>query len=71
MPEPAIETQRLEKTFPNGVQAIADLDLRVEHGSAPLQRGVDGWGVLVVVVGAFAALVAGALLVDRRDIETP
>ena len=40
-------------------------------GSAPLQNGVDGWGVLVVVTAAFAALAAGALLVDRRDIETP
>jgi ABC-2 type transport system permease protein len=39
-------------------------------GSAPLQNGVDGWGVLVVVAGAFVALAAGALLVDRRDIET-
>jgi ABC-2 type transport system permease protein len=40
-------------------------------GSAPLQNGVDGWGVLVVVAAAFAALAAGALLVDRRDIESP
>jgi hypothetical protein len=40
-------------------------------GSAPLQNGVDGWGVLVVVVAAVAALAAGSVLVDRRDLETP
>ena len=40
-------------------------------GSAPLQNGVDGWGTLAVIVAAFAALAAGALLVDRRDLEVP
>jgi ABC-2 type transport system permease protein len=40
-------------------------------GSAPLQNGVDGWGVLVVVATAVAALAAGSVLVDRRDLETP
>jgi anti-sigma-K factor RskA len=39
--------------------------------SEPLQNGVDGWGVLVVVVAAVAALAAGSVLVDRRDLETP
>jgi ABC-2 type transport system permease protein len=40
-------------------------------GTAPLQNGVDGWGVLVVLLVAGAVLVAGALLVERRDLETP
>lgn len=40
-------------------------------GSAPLQRGVDGWGVLAVVVAAVTVLAAGAVLVDRRDLEGP
>ena len=40
-------------------------------GSSPLQGGTDGWGVLVVVLAAAIVLVAGALLVERRDLETP
>jgi hypothetical protein len=42
MLEPAIETLRLERTFPNGVQAIADLDLRVEHGEVFGYIGPNG-----------------------------
>jgi len=40
-------------------------------GSSPLQNGADGWGVLVVVVAAILVLLAGSLLVERRDLETP
>jgi ABC-2 type transport system permease protein len=40
-------------------------------GSAPMQNGVNGWGVLVVVAGAVVALGAGSLLVERRDLQTP
>jgi ABC-2 type transport system permease protein len=40
-------------------------------GSAPLQNGVNGWGVLVVVAAAIVALAASSVLVDRRDLETP
>lgn len=40
-------------------------------GSSPLQKGADTSGVLVVVVAATAALVAGALLIERRDLQTP
>jgi beta-exotoxin I transport system permease protein len=40
-------------------------------GESPLQNGVDWWGILVVLGAAAAALVAGALLVERRDLETP
>lgn len=40
-------------------------------GSSPLQHGVDGWGVLAVVGAAVAVLVAGAVLVERRDLEGP
>jgi len=40
-------------------------------GSSPLQSGADGWGVLVVVVVSFAVLVAGSVLLERRDLETP
>jgi ABC-2 type transport system permease protein len=40
-------------------------------GSAPLQNGADGWGVLVVFAAAGAALVAASLLVERRDLRVP
>jgi ABC-2 type transport system permease protein len=40
-------------------------------GSSPLQTGVDGWGTLAVLVAAVVVLAAGALLVERRDLQTP
>jgi len=40
-------------------------------GSSPLGGGVDLVGVLVVVAAALVLLVAGSLLIERRDLETP
>ena len=40
-------------------------------GQSPLQNGVKGWGVLVVLATAAVALWLGAVLVERRDLETP
>lgn len=40
-------------------------------GQAPLENGVDSWGVLVVAVAAALVLVTGAILVERRDLELP
>lgn len=40
-------------------------------GNAPLRTGADLLGVLVVLVAAAATLLAGAWLVERRDLETP
>ena len=40
-------------------------------GSSPLQTGIDGLGTLVVLVAGLGALVAGSLLVERRDLQTP
>jgi beta-exotoxin I transport system permease protein len=40
-------------------------------GQSPLQNGVDGWGILVVLAAAVVALAAGAVLVERRDLQTP
>lgn len=40
-------------------------------GSSPLQGGVDVLGVAVVLVAAMGVLVAGAVLVERRDLEVP
>lgn len=40
-------------------------------GQSPLQNGVGGWGILVVLAVAAAVLATGALLVERRDLQTP
>jgi hypothetical protein len=40
-------------------------------GSSPLQGGTDALGVAVVLVAAAGFLVAGAVLVERRDLEVP
>lgn len=40
-------------------------------GSSPLQGGVDALGFVVVLVAAAGILVAGAVLVERRDLEVP
>jgi ABC-2 type transport system permease protein len=40
-------------------------------GSSPLGSGVNGAGVPVVLGAALLLLVAGSLLVERRDLETP
>ena len=40
-------------------------------GQSPLQNGADGWGVLVVLAVACVALGTGAVLVERRDLQTP
>ncbi len=40
-------------------------------GTSPLQNGIRGTGALAVGLAAVAGLVAGAALVDRRDLEAP
>ena len=40
-------------------------------GQQPLQNGVRGWGVLVVLAAAVAVLLAGSALAERRDLELP
>lgn len=40
-------------------------------GTSPLQNGIRGSGALVVALAAVAALLAGAALVERRDLEAP
>ena len=40
-------------------------------GQAPLRSGIDGWGLLVVLLAAILALVAASLLLERRDLQTP
>jgi ABC-2 type transport system permease protein len=40
-------------------------------GTSPLQNGIRSSGALVVALAAAAALLAGALLVERRDLEAP
>lgn len=40
-------------------------------GSSPLQNGVRGSGLVVVLVLAAVTLAAGSMLVERRDLQTP
>jgi ABC-2 type transport system permease protein len=40
-------------------------------GSSPLQGGADAWGAALVLAVAAAVLLAGALLAERRDLQTP
>jgi ABC-2 type transport system permease protein len=40
-------------------------------GTSPLENGVNGWGVLVLVLAAAAVLVACAQLFERRDLRVP
>jgi beta-exotoxin I transport system permease protein len=40
-------------------------------GQSPLRSGVHGWGVLVVGASALACLAAAAVLLERRDLQTP
>jgi ABC-2 type transport system permease protein len=40
-------------------------------GTSPLQNGIRGSGALVLALAAAAALLAGAWLVERRDLEVP
>jgi len=40
-------------------------------GQAPLRNGVDGWGLLVVLLAAVVALGAASLLLERRGLQTP
>jgi ABC-2 type transport system permease protein len=40
-------------------------------GQSPLQGGTDVVGVAVVLVAAVVVLTAGAILVERRDLEVP
>lgn len=40
-------------------------------GNSPLQNGIDAGGTLVVLAAGAVALVAGSLLVERRDLQTP
>lgn len=40
-------------------------------GTAPLQNGARGWGVLVVGAAALLVLLAATVLVERRDLKVP
>jgi ABC-2 type transport system permease protein len=40
-------------------------------GAAPLQNGIRGWGVLVVLAISIVAVTLGAWLVGRRDLRAP
>jgi ABC-2 type transport system ATP-binding protein len=73
MAAPAIETQALEKTYSTGVQALADLDLRVEPGEVFGYLGPNGAGksttirLLLDLIRPTAGRVSVLGLDPRRD----
>ena len=69
MPDPAIETLGLEKKFPNGVTAIAELDLRVEQGEVFGYLGPNGAGKSTTIRLLLDLIrpTAGRILVLGRD----
>ena len=73
---PAIETRGLSKTYPNGVRALVDLDLRVERGEIFGYLGPNGAGksttirLLLDLIRPTAGQAAIAGLDTRaRDVE--
>jgi len=40
-------------------------------GASPLQNGIDAVGALLVLAAGAVALLAGSVLVERRDLQTP
>jgi ABC-2 type transport system ATP-binding protein len=73
---PAIETSGLSKTYPNGVRALVDLDLRVERGEIFGYLGPNGAGKSTTIrllldlirptAGGAAILGAGVQEVEAR-----
>jgi ABC-2 type transport system ATP-binding protein len=69
---PAIETSGLGKTYPGGVQALVDLDLRVERGEVFGYLGPNGAGkstTIRLLMGLIHATSGGAAVLGR-DVRT-
>ena len=69
--EPAIELSGLRKVYPNGVEAVAGIDLRVESGSFFTVVGPSGSGksTLLRMIAGLEAATTGSIRFQGRDVS--
>ena len=68
---PAVEILSVEKTYPNGTQALLPVDLRIEEGEFVTLLGPSGCGksTLLKMVAGLLAPTDGRLLLWRKPVE--
>jgi multiple sugar transport system ATP-binding protein len=66
----AISIRRLSKVYPNGVEAVRDVELEVADGEFLVLVGPSGCGksTLLRMIAGLEEVTAGELLVDGRDL---
>ncbi|MFE6919484.1 ABC transporter ATP-binding protein [Nocardia sp. NPDC057663] len=67
-----IEFRDIEKTYPDGTQAVSELNLRIESGSFTVFVGPSGCGktTSMRMINRMVNPSAGAITIDGRDIAT-
>ena len=67
-----IEFRGIDKTYPDGTQAVRDLNLRIESGSFTVFVGPSGCGktTSMRMINRMVTPSAGAISIDGRDIAT-
>ncbi len=70
-PAPAVECLSVEKTYPNGTQALLPVDLRIEEGEFVTLLGPSGCGksTLLKMVAGLLEPTDGRLLLWRKPVE--
>ncbi|MFC4375395.1 ABC transporter ATP-binding protein [Nocardia halotolerans] len=67
-----IEFRGIDKTYPNGTQAVSDLNLGIESGSFTVFVGPSGCGktTSMRMINRMVTPTAGTITIDGRDIAT-